>query len=43
MDAVEAVTTIRDRRRGAINQVQLNYLEGYRPILKKTGGKCTIM
>jgi len=42
MDAAQAVTFIRERRRGAINQVQLNYLEAYRPIRKKNGG-CTIM
>jgi len=29
-------------RRGAINAVQLNYLESYRRT-KKKGGKCTIM
>lgn len=42
MDAVQAVTMIREKRRGAINQVQLNYLEGYRRIRKK-GGACVIM
>jgi protein tyrosine phosphatase type 4A len=42
MDAAQAVTMIREKRRGAINQVQLNYLEGYRRIRKK-GGPCVIM
>lgn len=42
MDAISAVTFIRQRRRGAINAVQLNYLESYRPT-KKSDKKCTIM
>lgn len=42
MDAISAVTFIRERRRGAINTLQLNYLESYKP--KRRGGvKCTIM
>jgi len=40
MDAAQAVTTIREKRRGAINQVQLNYLESYQPVTRKS--KCVI-
>uniref|UniRef100_A0A7S3GSY3 protein-tyrosine-phosphatase n=1 Tax=Spumella elongata TaxID=89044 RepID=A0A7S3GSY3_9STRA len=43
MDAISAVTFIRERRRGAINTVQLNYLESYKPMRKKGDKKCTIM
>jgi len=43
MDAVSAVTYIRERRRGAINAVQLNYLESYKRSKKGKGGKCIIM
>eukprot|EP01034_Spumella_vulgaris_P021416 gene21416-27446_t len=43
-DAISAVTFIRERRRGAINAVQLNYLESYRRTKKRgANGKCTIM
>lgn len=42
MDAISAVTFIRERRRGAINTVQLNYLESYRPT-KRKDSKCAIM
>jgi protein tyrosine phosphatase type 4A len=42
LDAVSAVTFIRERRRGAINAVQLAYLESYKPTRRK-GGKCSIM
>ena len=41
MDAISAVTFIRERRRGAINAVQLNYLESYKR-MKKKKGKCCI-
>jgi protein tyrosine phosphatase type IVA len=36
MDPVEAVTFLRQRRRGAINEKQLLYLEGYKKQYKKT-------
>jgi protein tyrosine phosphatase type 4A len=41
LDAGSAVSFIRDRRRGAINAVQLSYLQGYK---KQRGGgaKCLI-
>ena len=42
MDAMSAVTFIREKRRGAINAVQLTYLESYQPT-KRKGGKCSIM
>lgn len=38
MDPVEAVSTIRARRRGAINEKQLLYLEGYKKQYKKGSG-----
>lgn len=37
MDAVEAVSLIRARRRGAINEKQLLYLEGYKRQYKRSG------
>jgi len=40
MDAAQAVTIIREKRRGAINHVQLNYLESYNPVTRKS--KCVI-
>jgi protein tyrosine phosphatase type IVA len=43
LDPISAVTFIRERRRGAINAVQLNYLTEYKPIRKKYGVKCVIM
>lgn len=45
MDPVDAVTLIRKHRRGAINEKQLLYLEGYKKSYKKssaTGGCCVI-
>jgi protein tyrosine phosphatase type IVA len=38
MDPVESVTFIRNKRRGAINEKQLLYLEGYKKIYKRNGG-----
>mmetsp|Transcript_16673 Transcript_16673/g.17424 ORF Transcript_16673/g.17424 Transcript_16673/m.17424 type:complete len:170 (-) Transcript_16673:978-1487(-) len=40
LDSMSAVTLIREKRRGAINAVQLAYLENYQVSGKK---KCTIM
>lgn len=40
-DTISAVTFIRERRRGAINAVQLNYLETYKR-QRKSNKKCTI-
>ena len=40
MDAVEAVMMIRKNRRGAINEKQLRYLEGYKCRMRKGGGGC---
>lgn len=41
-DTISAVTHIRERRRGAINAVQLNYLESYKPIKKNGKKPCCI-
>lgn len=38
MDPIEAVTFIRSKRRGAINEKQLLYLSGYKKMYKKAGG-----
>lgn len=45
MDAISAVTFIRQKRRGAINAIQLGYLENYVPKKKlaPSGCGCTIM
>lgn len=40
MDAVEAVMMIRKNRRGAINEKQLQYLEGYKCRMRRGGGGC---
>jgi protein tyrosine phosphatase type 4A len=40
-DPGQAVTFIRERRRGAINAVQLQYLQSYKR-QKKSGGSCNI-
>lgn len=40
MDAVEAVMMIRKNRRGAINEKQLQYLEGYKCRMGNGGGGC---
>jgi len=39
MDPVEAVSFIRARRRGAINEKQLLYLEGYKKQYKRSGAE----
>lgn len=41
LDAGSAVSYIRERRRGAINAVQLSYLQGYKK-QKRGTGKCTV-
>lgn len=46
MDPVEAVTFLRTKRRGAINEKQLLYLEGYKKQYRGTanqGGCCVIL
>ena len=40
MDAINAVMMIRSQRRGAINEKQLQYLEGYKCRMKKNSGGC---
>jgi protein tyrosine phosphatase type 4A len=40
IDAVEAVMMIRKNRRGAINEKQLQYLEGYKCRMRKGEGGC---
>ena len=41
LDAMDAVELIRKRRRGAINRVQLKYVQDYKPTRKKKDG-CVI-
>jgi protein tyrosine phosphatase type IVA len=49
MDPIDAVQFIRSRRRGAINNTQINYLQSYKKIYKKKGNgtstncNCAIM
>jgi protein tyrosine phosphatase type IVA len=47
MDPVEAVSFLRQRRRGAINEKQLLYLEGYKKQYRRSGTEesscCTIL
>lgn len=44
MDPTEAITLVREKRYGAINQKQLQYLTGYKPtrIAPNSCGNCTI-
>jgi len=42
LDALTAVQFIRDRRRGAINSIQLSYLESYVPRSSRSS-KCVVM
>lgn len=41
LETIPAVDLIRQKRRGAINQKQLSYLESYEPT--RRSGRCTIM
>jgi len=41
MDPVEAVSFLRERRRGAINEKQLLYLEGYKKMYRRSGAAST--
>jgi protein tyrosine phosphatase type 4A len=43
MSPLDAVTFLRERRRGAINNKQLRYLETYRPKGKSGSSKCLLM
>ena len=41
-DCMDVVEIIRKRRRGAINRLQLQYMQQYKPTRKK-GGNCAVM
>eukprot|EP01110_Echinostelium_bisporum_P002419 TRINITY_DN158_c0_g1_i1.p1 TRINITY_DN158_c0_g1~~TRINITY_DN158_c0_g1_i1.p1 ORF type:complete len:170 (+),score=18.45 TRINITY_DN158_c0_g1_i1:187-696(+) len=43
MNPLDAVEFIRERRRGSINQKQIQYLKAYKSRLKKKGKDCIIM
>uniref|UniRef100_A0A7S4J0Y8 protein-tyrosine-phosphatase n=1 Tax=Prymnesium polylepis TaxID=72548 RepID=A0A7S4J0Y8_9EUKA len=43
IDAMDAVDLIRQKRRGAINRVQLKYLQEYKPSRSKGSGGCSVM
>lgn len=43
LDAMDAVELIRQKRRGAINRLQLKYLQEYKPTRKRTKGECLVM
>ena len=43
LDALDAVDLIRQRRRGAINRLQLKYLQEYKPTRNHGGGGCLVM
>ena len=42
LDPMDAVELIRKKRRGAINRVQLKYVQDYTPVRRKNGG-CAVM
>lgn len=42
LDPMDAVELIRKKRRGAINRVQLKYVQDYTPLRRKNGG-CAVM
>lgn len=43
LDPMEAVELIRQKRRGAINRLQLKYLQEYKPTRKRANGGCAMM
>jgi len=43
MNPLQAVTYIRERRRGSINMKQLQWLKNYKPRIKKKPGSCIVM
>jgi len=43
LDAMDAVELIRQKRRGAINRLQLKYLQEYKPSRRKSNGGCALM
>jgi len=43
MNPLQAVTYIRERRRGSINMKQLHWLKNYKPRLKRPKNPCRIM
>ena len=42
LDPMDAVELIRRKRRGAINRVQLKYVQDYTPVRRKSNG-CAVM
>ena len=42
IDPMDAVELIRKKRRGAINRVQLKYVQDYTPVRRKSSG-CAVM
>eukprot|EP00762_Andalucia_godoyi_P007250 ANDGO_08029.mRNA.1 putative protein tyrosine phosphatase type IVA A len=43
MEPLDAITFIRERRRGAINSKQMRFLESYKPRHKGKSGKCCVL
>ena len=43
MEAEEAIELIRRKRRGAINNKQIDFLQGYTPLAGKGGCPCAIL